>query len=152
VPVPSAERALRRLVLSLSRASPDDIVGVLSELDADQRILVETMLAQYRGHATPTPLADAEPLLAGLSPWLSERLTHADRSRAGRSDDRGPSRPVADMTPAATGALRSSAMELLDLGLATPAPLAAKARLSTLLERLTAKVLARPTLASWTLE
>jgi hypothetical protein len=112
VPVPSAERALRRLVLSLSRASPDDIVGVLSELDADQRILVETMLAQYRGHATPTPLADAEPLLAGLSPWLSERLTHADRSRAGRSD----------------------------------------ARLSTLLERLTAKVLARPTLASWTLE
>jgi len=129
VPDADPDRALRRQVARLARARPEDIEAVLAELDPGRRRAVEALLAPQAGRPARAPAAavarpDPPLAIAGLAPALSERLAQAGRGE-------GP------MTRAAADALRASAKEMLDLGLALSPP--AEAPLpATVLSRLRA--------------
>ncbi len=121
-----SDRALRRLVAQFAKLRPSDTEAVLSELSSENRLTVEAMLKGYRGAASPpaasTPKVEPREQvldLRGLSPWLSEKLRLS--SQTGPAD-----LPFADkgsVTATALAALRTSAAEMLKLGLATaPTP------------------------------
>lgn len=87
---PAADKALRRLVVQLAAAAPEDVDLVLESLDPAQAARVRTLLSDYAPETWPRPaLGDPEPTFApepapehvqpgddrdhlvGLSPWLA---------------------------------------------------------------------------------
>ncbi len=101
---PKSERALRRLVADLARASNDDVEAVLDALSEDHRRTVQGLLDAYLGRRGPSPERQQQPVADevetdGHSPAIAARL----RSRAG-GDWR--------MTDAAYAALRKCARQL----------------------------------------
>ncbi|MDR3508517.1 MAG: hypothetical protein P4L64_11515 [Caulobacteraceae bacterium] len=100
MPAPQSERALRRLVAELAGLEPQDVEGVLAELDPVPRRAVHNLLQAYLGvpATAPSNAASDTPDLEGLSPWLRERVERALGDTAGSPADLG-------MTPTAAAAL-----------------------------------------------
>jgi hypothetical protein len=76
MPAIASEKALRKLVIELAAATPEDIVAVLAMLNPRARASVQSLLAAY----TDVPdvfdldVAPAVATTAGLSDWLSARI------------------------------------------------------------------------------
>jgi hypothetical protein len=119
MPFPQSERALRRLVADLARAPAEDIEAVLADLEPVHRARVQALIVDYLG-GSPKPTAQPAALrgrdyskVAGLSPWLAERLGAAEPARRSgllhrKAAAEAPSAAFA-MTPAAQQALRQCA-------------------------------------------
>jgi hypothetical protein len=109
------DRALRRLLLTLSEARPDDVAAILSGLDDGQRSTAESMLQQISGRRPEAAVASAEPPAAapprgeweieGISPWLAARLANGSASAGGAGELHSPF----SLTPDALKALRGAA-------------------------------------------
>ena len=74
MPPIGSEKALRKLVIELAAAMPEDIVAVLGMLDARARATVRALLAAYTDlndvfNLEAPPTANT----AGLSEWLAAR-------------------------------------------------------------------------------
>ena len=131
MPALHSDRSLRRLVADLAKARAEDVEAVLAELDAGQRRRVLDMLGAYTGSQEKAQgFAEASPglMIEGLSSGLGERLAQAARPA-------GSTGSPFELTPAAAEALRSSAEEMLELGLAF-APASPRPAPVSLLQRL----------------
>lgn len=98
MPSPASDRNLRRVVAKLAAADPEDVDLVLEALDDDQRREVRQLLDAYgAGPLALTSTASAPQAiapspeaapdlshLAGLSPWLAERMTGKGSAWDGR--------------------------------------------------------------------
>lgn len=122
MPLLRSDRALRRLVAELARATDEDIEAVLRGLDSHQRVKVAALLARYFGRpALEAPLPDASNSdeiaeLAGLSDWLIARLDRhqggeipAGRAKGAQAKNSAVSFAI---TPAAMDALQAAAAAL----------------------------------------
>lgn len=112
-----SDRALRRLVAEVATADPEDIRGILADLDAGNRQKVQALLADYLGGLADRdqPAAGPHggfeiPEIDGISPWLAVRLGRSSHSPGSPEDSTGA--PAFDMTPAAWRALQACAAAL----------------------------------------
>lgn len=119
MPASTSDRALRRLVVQLAKASPADIDAVLDKLDPGQRREAQALLDAYLHPGTPSLGALPAPVdrIEGLSPWLADRLEGKWPGAAAQA--------TLDITPSASAALRECALALIHAGrltLQTPPP------------------------------
>jgi len=73
------DHSLRRLVAEIAEHDPEDVASILAGLDAADRSRVRTLVDSYLGlDKTDAPEPFSGParhdVVAGLSPWLAERL------------------------------------------------------------------------------
>ncbi len=70
-----SEKALRKLVIELAEATPEDIAAVLGMLDARARAMVRSLLAAYTDFGDIFDLEATPPIAntSGLSDWLAAR-------------------------------------------------------------------------------
>jgi hypothetical protein len=95
------ERHLKRAVADLARLHPDDVTAILGALDADEKALVEQLVAGLAGG--PPPPEEPAWTYDGVSPWLLDRID--SEAKAGAR----PGRDFVLMTPASAEALRAAA-------------------------------------------
>lgn len=100
-----SEKALRKLVIELAEATPEDIVAVLAMLDDRARAVVQSLLAAYTDIGNVFEMEALPPTTEtfGLSEWLAARAS--GRSRDG-DDFRLTARTVETLRTLAAG-LRS---------------------------------------------
>ena len=120
MPLPSNDRALRRLVADLALAPREDIDAVLDELEPRHRQAVQSLVAELLGSDADAVAREDEGAAAaarrlGLSPWLASLVTDgvAQPERSGHAMP-GVGRSLADFTPTPTAlaALRACVAEL----------------------------------------
>jgi len=85
MPAIASEKALRKLVIELAEATPEDIVAVLAMLDPRARATVQGLLAAYTDVPDVFNL-EVIPVMAstsGLSDWLTARIGKSGASGDG---------------------------------------------------------------------
>jgi hypothetical protein len=122
MPRPPTDKALRRFVTELSRATPEDIEAILAHLEPGHRARAQALLAEFS--AGPDTIkgrgrvSGERPGPRGLSSWLEDRIFAAgDPERARGATQRrippaAPNRARASftMTGEALKALHSAAL------------------------------------------
>lgn len=126
MPLPAADRNLRRLVAELATTTKDDVAAVLAGLEERQRERVEALLAEYRGpEASPVGRGDRrQPVMVSeLSPWLADRWARSNLDEAHRVEATqiwsGHDLSYS-MTPTALAALREAVLSVERRAPSTP--------------------------------
>lgn len=118
MPLPAADRNLRRLVAELATTTKDDIAAVLAGLEETQRERAEALLAEYRnpGASAAGPGDRRAPAALGdLSPWLVDRWARSnlEEARAGEAMQIWSGHDLTcAMTPTALAALREAVLSV----------------------------------------
>ena len=118
MPLPAADRNLRRLVAELATTTKDDVAAVLAGLEERQRERVEALLAEYRGpEASPAGGGDRRQpvIVSDLSPWLADRWARSnlDGARGGEATQIWSGHDLSySMTPTALAALREAVLSV----------------------------------------